>query len=282
MRVDIGGGVRLFFDVAGSSLEPDDDELRARPTLLVLHGGPGADHSAFRPYFDRFADTHLVVYLDHRGNGRSDQRHDPSGWNLDTWADDVVRFCDALEIERPVVLGNSFGGFVAMHYGARHPDHPSKLVLMSTQARRFADDTAARFEALGGPEARETYEAMFVRHESSPELTARYFELNLPLYNRRPTPFGPRRAWQNLRVLGEFNNGFSALDLRADLPQIACPTLVLCGEDDPMTPPAASRELLELLPDGLGELEVFADCGHGTYRDQPDLTEASLRAFFAS
>ena len=281
MRVDIGGGVRLFFDVAGSSLEPTDDEMRDRPTLLVLHGGPGADHSAFRPYFDRFADTHLVVYLDHRGNGRSDQRHDPSGWDLDTWADDVVRFCDALDLEHPVVLGNSFGGFVAMHYGARHPDHPSKLVLMSTQARRFAEETAARFEALGGPEARETYEAMFVRGETSPELTARYFELNLPLYNRRPTPFGPRRAWQNLRVLDAFNGPFDVLDLRADLPRIACPTFVLCGEDDPMTPPVASRELMDLLPDGLGQLEIFGDCGHSTYRDQPDLTEQSLRAFFA-
>ena len=282
MRVDIGGGVKLFFDVAGSSLGPTDDEMQARPTLLLLHGGPGADHSAFRPYFDRFADTHLVVYLDHRGNGRSDGRHDPSGWDLDTWADDVVRFCDALELERPVVLGNSFGGFVAMHYAARHPEHPSKVVLMSTQARRFAEETGARFEALGGPEARENYEAIFVRNESTPELTARYFAENLPLYNRRPSPFGPRRAWQNLRVLAEFNAPFTKLDVRDDLPQVACPTLVICGDDDPMTPPVASRELHALLPDGLGQLEVLDDCGHGTYRDQPERTEAILRAFLAS
>jgi proline iminopeptidase len=282
VRVDIGGGVKLFFDVAGSSLEPTDDVMRERPTLLLLHGGPGADHSSFRPYFDRFADTHLVVYLDHRGNGRSDQRHDPSGWDLDTWADDVVRFCEALDLEHPVVLGNSFGGFVAMHYAARHRDHPSKVVLMSTQARRFAAETASRFEALGGPEARETYEAMFVRGESSPELTARYFELNLPLYNRVPSPFGPQRAWQNLRVLDAFNGPFDVLDLRDDLPKVACPTLVLCGEDDPMTPPIASEELHALLPDGRGRLEVLADCGHGTYRDQPERTEQLLREFLAS
>jgi proline iminopeptidase len=282
MRVDIGGGVRLFFDVAGSSLEPTDAAMVERPVLLVLHGGPGADHSAFRPYFDRFADTHLVVYLDHRGQGRSDQRHDPSGWDLDTWADDVVRFCDALDLERPVVLGNSFGGFVAMHYAARHPDHPAKVILMSTQARRFEEETGRRFEALGGPEARATYEAMFVRGESTPELVARYFELNLPLYNRRPSPFGPQRAWQNLRVLNHFDVSFDRLDLRPDLARIACPTLVICGEDDPMTPPIASRELMELLPEGLGQLEVLEDCGHGTYRDQPERTEQLLRSFLAS
>jgi pimeloyl-ACP methyl ester carboxylesterase len=281
MRVDIGGGVRLFFDVAGSSLAPTDEAMVDRPTLLVLHGGPGADHSAFRPYFDRFADTHLVVYLDHRGNGRSDARHDPSGWDLDTWADDVVRFCEALDLHHPVVFGNSFGGFVAMHYAARHPEHPSRLVLMSTQARRFAEDSAARFEALGGAEARDTYEAMFVRGESSEELVARYFALNLPLYNRRPSPFGPRRTWQNTRVLLHFNDGFGTLDLRADLPKVACPTLVLCGADDPMTPVVASEELHALLPEGRSRLEVLEDCGHGTYRDQPDRTEALLRAFLA-
>jgi pimeloyl-ACP methyl ester carboxylesterase len=62
MRVEIGGGVRLFVDVVGSSLEPTHDEMRPKPTLLLLHGGPGLDHSAFRPYFDRFADSHQVVY----------------------------------------------------------------------------------------------------------------------------------------------------------------------------------------------------------------------------
>ena len=130
MRVDIGGGTRLFVDVVGSSLDPTPDAMVPKPALVLLHGGPGSDHSSFRPYFDRFADTHQVVYVDHRGQGRSDERKDPSGWDLDTWADDVVRLCDALEIERPVVLGLSFGGFVAIRYAARHPAHPSQVVLV--------------------------------------------------------------------------------------------------------------------------------------------------------
>src|SRR6478736_9281281 len=143
MRVDIGDGTRLFFDVVGSGLEPTPDALTGKPTLILLHGGPGFDHSGFRPYFDRFADTHQVVYLDQRGQGRSDGHDDHASWTFDVWADDVVRVCDALGIESPVVLGNSFGGFVAMHYAARHPDHPSRLVLASTQARRHRENTAA-------------------------------------------------------------------------------------------------------------------------------------------
>ncbi|HPK33106.1 MAG TPA: hypothetical protein PK510_11820 [Ottowia sp.] len=72
MRVEVEPGVRLFVDVVGSGLRPDDQEMVPKPTLLFLHGGPGSDHSSFRPYVDRFADSHQVLLVDHRGNGRSD------------------------------------------------------------------------------------------------------------------------------------------------------------------------------------------------------------------
>jgi pimeloyl-ACP methyl ester carboxylesterase len=162
VRVDIGNGVRLFIDVVGAGLEATPDAMVPKPTLMLLHGGPGFDHSSFRPYFDRFADTHQVVYVDQRGHGRSDQRDDPSGWDLDTWADDVVRLSDALEIERPVVLGTSFGGFVAIRYAARHPGHASKLILSSTLAHLDLDLIESRFEDRGGPEAAASYHRLFV------------------------------------------------------------------------------------------------------------------------
>jgi proline iminopeptidase len=253
--------------------------MTPKPTMLLLHGGPGGDHSGFRPWFDRFADTYQVIYLDHRGQGRSDGRHDPTGWNLDTWADDVVRFCDALEIEHPVVCGTSFGGFVAMHYAARHADHPSKLILVSTQARRFREITAARFEELGGPEARAVYEQLYGGGPTTLEMWAEYASVCLPLYNTRPSTFGPRRSWANVRVLQHFNAEFFDMDLRSDLAAVRCPTLVLCGANDPMTPPEASEEIAALLPAGLAHLEVFAQCGHGTYRDQPEQSERAVREF---
>lgn len=279
VRVDLGDGTRLFFDVVGSGLEATDEALNPRPTLLLLHGGPGGDHSSFRPYFDRFADTHQVVLVDHRGQGRSDQRHDPSGWDLDTWADDVVRFCDALEIGEPVVLGLSFGGFVAMHYAARHPQHPSRLVLASTAARQHREITASRFEARGGPEARAMYEALYGGGPTTPELWAEYGRVCLPLYGRAASAGGRRRAWANNRVLDHFNPAFFAMDLRAELGQIRCPTLVLAGAEDPMTPPEASQEIFEHLAPGIGRLVIVEDAGHGPQRDQPEETERILREF---
>jgi len=78
--------------------------------LSLLHGGPGFDHASFKPDFSHVAEIAQVVYLDHRGNGRSD-RGDPAKWKLAQWGDDVRAFCEALEIERPIVLGVSFGGW---------------------------------------------------------------------------------------------------------------------------------------------------------------------------
>ena len=150
MRIEVNG-VRLFFDVEGAKLVPDGPLMRERPTLLLLHGGPGFDHSSFKPEFSRYADIAQVIYIDHRGNGRSD-RAPESAWTLAQWGDDVFAFCEALEIDKPIVMGQSFGGFVAMSYATRHPEHPGKLILSSTGAamHRYRERSVALFEAKGG------------------------------------------------------------------------------------------------------------------------------------
>src|SRR5262249_10118136 len=125
---------RLFFDVEGAKLVPAGPTMQEKPTLLLLHGGPGFDHSTYKPAFSTFADVAQVIYLDLRGQGRS-APSSPAYWNLATWAEDVRAFCEALTIEQPIVFGQSAGGFVAMAYATRYPAHPSKLVLSSTSAR---------------------------------------------------------------------------------------------------------------------------------------------------
>jgi pimeloyl-ACP methyl ester carboxylesterase len=285
MRVDIGGGTRLFFDVAGSGLAAGPEMVK-KPTLLLLHGGPGGDHSLFRPYFDRFADTHQVVYYDHRGQGRSDERRDPTGWTLDTWADDVVRLCDALDVEHPVVFGQSFGGIVAMHYAARHPHHPSRLVLSSGAPRRDLPGMLDVFERLGGIEARRAAEMMWEGGTDAPTLLA-YGEQCLPLYNTRsdPATAGELRTRANYRVLAHWLQGENlTFDLRPELARINCPTLVLGGTDDPVHPESVFRETVDALSQAQVDVtaRLFSDCGHGSYRDHPDETERILRDWMAA
>ena len=71
MHVSVNG-VRLFFDVEGAKYVPDGSTMRQKPTLLLLHGGPGFDHSIYKPAYSALADIAQIIYLDHRGNGRSE------------------------------------------------------------------------------------------------------------------------------------------------------------------------------------------------------------------
>jgi pimeloyl-ACP methyl ester carboxylesterase len=152
MHVSVNG-VRLFFDVEGTKFVPDGPTMREKPVLLMLHGGPGADHSIYRPAYSALADIAQIVYLDHRGNGRSEDGP-REGWNLAQWGDDVRAFCKVLGIVDPIVLGASFGGMVAMAYATRHPTHPSKLILISTAASgaEYLNRRIELFERFGGPE----------------------------------------------------------------------------------------------------------------------------------
>ncbi len=190
MYIEVNGA-RLFFDTVGSALAVDGERMAERPALIVLHGGPGFDHSLMRPYFDRFADTHQVIYLDHRGNGRSGG--EPRTWRLDQWGDDIAAFCDTLGIVKPAVLGLSFGGMVAMAYATRHPDHPSKLILSSTAARLDLEATYAMMERLGGERAAEVARRFW--SDPSPEIAGEYMAVCMPLYNPGDDPaFAQARA----------------------------------------------------------------------------------------
>jgi pimeloyl-ACP methyl ester carboxylesterase len=72
MHVELNG-TRLWFDVDGAALVADGPAMRERPTVVLLHGGPGSfDHSYFKPDFARLAETAQVIYLDLRGHGRSE------------------------------------------------------------------------------------------------------------------------------------------------------------------------------------------------------------------
>ena len=99
MRIEVNG-VRLWFDVEGAALQASEESLERKPTLILLHGGPGADHSVFKPLYSQLASVAQIIYLDHRANGRSE--HGPrSHWTLEQWGKDIKSFCDALEIQKP-------------------------------------------------------------------------------------------------------------------------------------------------------------------------------------
>jgi pimeloyl-ACP methyl ester carboxylesterase len=279
MRIEIAPGVRLFVDVDGFGLVPDGPAMREKPTLLLLHGGPGFDHTGFKPAFSQLADIAQIVTYDHRGHGRSDPRP-VEEWTLDTWADDVVRLCDALGIVKPIVLGQSFGGFVAQRYLARHPGHPAKVILSSTSPAFNLGRKLPVFERLGGPAARELAETFW--RQPTEANTERYLRELHPLYNTRPPASADsrQRARYRLDILRHFIvNEMQGMNLAPGLAAAQCPVLVMAGQQDPVCPPADSEDIAAALPRHLAELQVYPDSGHGAWRDEPEAAFAALRRF---
>jgi proline iminopeptidase len=287
MRVVVNG-VRLFFDVEGAGLVPDGAAMREKPTILLLHGGPGLDHSIYKPAFSGLADIAQLMFLDHRGNGRSESGA-PDTWTLAQWADDVHGFCEALGITRPIVYGASFGGTVALAYATRHPAYPAKLILVSTEAAgdTHLDRRVALFERFGGPEVGALARRRFVEGHGHADVASveAWLRLAFPLYTRTPRdPDVARRAVRRLEVTQWFTRPGGeghTFNLFPDLSRVQCPTLLLGGEDDPMTPIECQADIASALPAHLVRFERFAGCGHAVLPDAPERALAVIRDFIA-
>lgn len=274
MRIEVNG-VRIFFDVEGAKFVPEGPVMREKPTLILLHGGPGMDHSSFKPAFSQFADIAQVIYIDHRGNGRSD--HEPrETWTLAQWGDDVFEFCRGLEIEKPIVMGQSFGGMVAIAYATRHPEHPGKMIFSSTAAQGFAhvERSIELFRQRGGDDIAEMARHALTVGYDDPRFVGRWITQAMPFYNvRAPIDADARgRAVLALNPLMDFlGPGGEGLtfDLRSDLARIQCPTLVLGGEEDPITPIESQADLAAAMLEQWVRFERVPNAGHGAYRDDP-------------
>jgi pimeloyl-ACP methyl ester carboxylesterase len=282
MKVEIEPGVRLYVDIEGLGLVPDGDAFRERPTLVLLHGGPGADHTGWKPRMSPLADLAQIVYFDMRSHGRSDRRP-TNEWTLDHWADDIVGLCKALDIHRPVVFGQSFGGMVAQRYIALHPQHPAKVILSSCSPHFGLARKLLAFERLGGPDlgpkAREAARAYW--SDPSAQTIPEYLAVCLPLYNPTPQPDSAgARARFDTDLLNTWNRAeLPGLDLLPGLAQAACPVLVMGGEDDPVTPIDDQRDIANALPPQWMRFVSFTAAGHGIWRDRPDAAMALLREF---
>jgi proline iminopeptidase len=276
MRVKVGD-VRLFFDVEGTKLVAEGPWMRERPTVLLLHPGPGFDHGPFKVQIGPWlAAGTQVIYLDQRGAGRSDVGS-PDDHRLERWADDVREFCDVLRIERPIVLGLGFGSLVALDYASRYPDHPGGLVLIAPVARIVPERSIRVYERLGGAVAAEIAARFY--GEMDERGFADFVRVCFPLLSSHEliADVIVRGHW-NPEVLIRWMRGEAKeVDLRASLPLVRAPTLVLAGEDDAWAPLESAREVAELLPEGV-RFRSFPGARHSVIRDVPSASD-DLRLF---
>lgn len=282
MRVSLGD-VRLWFDVSGPAVIPDGAGVIERPTLVAVHGGPGADHVNLKDALAPLTEHVQILFYDQRGHGRSDHSS-PEFWNQRTWATDLRRLCDALGLHRPVVLGSSFGGRVALTYAGLFPGHARGVILANTTGGRADDQLSIEiFRRLGGAEAAAAAERDFA--EGSAESRAEFRRRCGPLYTSRP--WSPEELRQqrarsiqtpdvNLHFFRDEAPRFSPWSL---LHRVTSPVLILAGEDDPVCPFPVVAELARRLPADTTSLVRLPGARHAIFRDRPDLAFPAIDEF---
>ena len=277
-------GTRIYFDVEGAGLVPDGPVMRERPVAMVIHGGPGGDHSGFKPSFSALAQRMQLVYFDHRGQGRSAPA-DPATYTLDENVEDMEALRRHLGLGPVVSIGTSYGGMVAMAHAARYPDAVSHLILIVTAAHGgFIPRAQAILRERGTPEQQRMAETLWAGEIRSSDALSHYFEVMGPLYALRNDPAaaeaGRARA---LHAPEPLNRAFGPggflhdFDLRPELPRITAPTLILAGRHDWICAVEFSEELHRLIPGS--ELIVFAESSHSIRVDAPEAMVRAIREF---
>ena len=275
-------GTRLFFDVDGPQWVPDGDQMRRRPVLFLLHGGPGGDHGSFKKTVGQLRDVAQLVYVDHRGSGRSDPVEIES-CTLDTNIDDVERLRENLGLESISLLGSSYGGMVAQGYAIRYPDNLGRLVLSATAPSfRFLAEAQERVEREGSEEQKRVCQWLWEGTFQSLDQLKRYYRAMAPWYAVSFQEEKFEESWgRGIRNFQQTNLGFSSFlrefDFTPQLDQLRCPVLVLAGEKDWICAADQSREIARRIPQA--ELHVFPDAAHSIAEDQPDEFLALVRQF---
>jgi proline iminopeptidase len=277
-------GTRIYFDVEGMGLVPDGPIMRERPVAMVIHGGPGGDHSGFKPSFSPLAARMQLVYFDHRGQGRS-AAADPSTYTLDENVEDMEALRRHLGLGPIVSVGTSYGGMVAMAHAARYPDAVSHLVLIVTAAHGgFIQRAQAIVRERGTPEQQAVCETLWAGGFRSAADMRHYYEVMAPMYARQHDPTagtsGRERAIYSPEPLNRafgpegFLRGF---DLRDKLGRITAPTLVMAGRHDWICPVEFSEEIHRLIP--VSDLRVFERSSHSIRSDEPEAMLDAILGF---
>ena len=251
------------------------------PPVIVLHGGPGADHGYLLPGFDTLALGRELVYYDQRGGGRSPVARDiPVGWREHVADLEALRQLWALD--RLVVLGYSWGGLLAQLYATEHPDRVERLALVcpAPSWRAARDEFERRFaERSLAPEL--MAERLALRESGLRERDPRAYERRL--FELAVVPYFYDRARARdltpFRVVGrtqqEVWQSLNDYDLRPALRRLHLPAFVLHGEDDPI-PIEASRETAALLG---AEFHALDRCGHCPHVERLEDFRRLLDAF---
>jgi proline iminopeptidase len=266
--VELSDGYRIFVHELGEGLP-----------LIVLHGGPGLDHGMFRPYLDPLGDEFRLLYVDERGQGRS-ERVDPETLSLEVFARDVDLLAEALGIERFALLGHSFGAIVTTKHAIELGTAAAYVISGGgDSSEAVGEDVQASLEALGeeGAAIEESWEQE--KTVASADELKELLRTQMPFhFAGEPPPGYCEDTVGSPDVLRYFANiGYGNFDYRPGLDKVSKPALVIVGEQDRTTTPRAARVLHEGISGS--ELVVLPGVGHMSFVETPEPYVDAVRTF---
>jgi len=244
--------------------------------LIFLHG-MGGRAQAFEEMIPRLANNFSVYAFDQRGSGTTERPPLPK-LSFEVWRDDVLAFMDAMGIEKAALAGWSLGAETALHVALAAPERVTHIVMIGPGAGPgIASSDRSGFEArrkliLGGATQEEIVEKTFDftikslsadTQKNKPEVIARIRKEHL---SNNP-----------LSYLEMIDASETRTSLDARLGEIACPTLIVCGDEDSRTPLIHSVAFNKAIEQSF--LKVIRDCGHHYGLEQPEATSRVIARF---
>ncbi len=249
------------------------DEGGTGPAVVLLHAFP-LSRSMWAPQMEALRDHYRVIAPDLRGFGGSKDFDEPPA--LDQVADDVAGLLDELKVGERIVLGGlSMGGYAALAFARRHPGRLRGLILADTKAEADDAEGKANRERLIAFAAehtgRDVLEQMLAKLVA-PETMAQHAEVveRIRHIAADQTPAAIIGALKAMRDRPDSGPSLSAL---------AVPTLVVVGEKDVLTPPAAAESLAARIRGA--KLVRIEGAGHLSNLEKPELFNAAVRSFLA-
>lgn len=253
-------GIDICYDDLGSGLLP----------VIFLHGFP-FNKEAWAPQINVLKDTHRVIAFDNRGFGKSGK--DSEKTTITLMANDLIRFMDALNIEKAVVAGLSMGGYILLNAVIRFPSRFEGIVLCDTQCISDTD------------EAREKRYKTIEQIEKGGQ--KEFAEGFIPkLFGKKTFDEKPEVVQVTMQAImstspGTLTATLDALAQRTEtctgLKNIVKPTLIICGEEDTITPPAQSEKMHKAILQSKNV--IIPGAGHLSNLEQPESFNQHLLDF---
>jgi proline iminopeptidase len=264
--------------------------------IVLINGGPGGTHHYFHPWFGRAAEFARIIYYDQRGCGLSDYEPGPDGYSVEQAVEDLEALRQALGVEKMVLLGFSYGGFLAQYYTTNYPENVAGLVLVGATPNVSADLGRSRQGEFLSPEERAKMEEVRNQlREMGPDSGWTPEELQaLTVYNyhingdwKRQNYFKPSPEEMAQIALYEwvqdrnFNSIMNQSRVRVDLTGAfdanPIPTLIMEGEWDLTWGPEKKAALAANHPNG--RMVIFEHAGHSIFDEDPEGFFSTLREF---